>query len=77
MLLANKKVAAYASRGGKYEKEVSPAEPKGKKQEGKTFVYRIHDLPDSEKMESFTRFIRQVWAYNESPAIGPPSSQAH
>ncbi len=57
MLLANKRVAAYASRGGKYEKEVSPAEPKGKKQVGKTFVYRIHDQPDPEKMESFTRFI--------------------
>jgi len=57
MLLANKKVAAYASRGGKYEKEVSQAEPKGKKQAGKTFVYRIHDMPDQEKMESFTRFI--------------------
>jgi ribonuclease R len=57
MLLANRHVAAYASRGGKYEKEVSPAEPKGKKQKGKTFVYRIHDLPDPEKMESFTRFI--------------------
>jgi ribonuclease R len=57
MLLANKRVAAYASRGGKYEREISHAEPKEKKQKGKTFVYRIHDLPDPEKMESFTRFI--------------------
>ena len=57
MLLANKKVAAYASRGGKYEKDISPAEPKNKKQIGKTFVYRIHDVPDPEKMNSFTRFI--------------------
>jgi len=57
MLLANKRVAAYASRGGKYEKEVSKAVPQEKKQKGKTFVYRIHDLPDSEKIESFTRFI--------------------
>lgn len=57
MLLANKRVAAYASRGGKYLKEVKPEEQKGKKQKGKTFVYRIHDLPDPEKMQSFTRFI--------------------
>lgn len=57
MLLANKKVAEYASRGGRYTREVNPQEPKGKKPVGKTFVYRIHDLPDSEKMESFTRFI--------------------
>jgi len=60
MLLANKHVAAYASRGGKYEKEVNKQETPGqgkKKQVGKTFVYRIHDVPDPEKMDSFTRFI--------------------
>ena len=63
MLLANKRVAAYASRGGKYEKEVNSQESKGQpknvknKQVGKTFVYRIHDVPDPEKMNSFTRFI--------------------
>jgi len=57
MLLANKKVAEYATRGGKYENEVNPEELKGKKQVGKTFVYRIHDIPDPEKLESFTRFI--------------------
>jgi ribonuclease R len=60
MLLANKRVAAFASRGGKYEKEAKPQESKGqsgKKEVGKTFVYRIHDVPDPEKMDSFTRFI--------------------
>ena len=57
MLLANKHVAAYASRGGKYAKEVSPRQARGKKPEGKTFVYRIHDRPDPERLESFTRFI--------------------
>ncbi len=57
MLLANKHVAAYASRGGRYAKEVSPDGLKGKKPEGKTFVYRIHDRPDPEKLESFNRFV--------------------
>jgi ribonuclease R len=57
MLLANRRVAEYASRGGRYAKEVSPEEARGKKIKGKTFVYRIHDVPDPEKMESFTRFI--------------------
>jgi len=56
MLLANKRVAAFASRGGKYEKEVNPQEAKGKLK-GKTFIYRIHDVPDPEKMNSFSRFI--------------------
>ena len=70
MLLANKRVAAYASRGGKYEKELKPQEQKGQPQPaelsrqaknnkhmGKTFVYRIHDVPDPEKMNSFASFI--------------------
>jgi ribonuclease R len=57
MLLANRRVAAYASRGGNYQKEAVPPESGRRKKKGKTFVYRIHDLPDPEKMESFTRFI--------------------
>jgi len=55
MLLANKHVAAFAGRGGKYpSKEDRGA---GEKAKAKTFVYRIHDRPDPEKLESFTRFI--------------------
>jgi len=41
MLLANKKVAEYV----------------GKKLKGKTFVYRIHDTPDPEKISNFSHFI--------------------
>lgn len=60
MLLANRRVAEYASRGGKYSREMKEAEKiEGKKKKGKTFVYRIHDLPDQEKLESFTYFIRK------------------
>lgn len=50
MLLANKTVAEFVGK---------PA--KGKK--AKTFVYRIHDLPDPEKMENFATFIRR-FGYN-------------
>lgn len=46
MLLANKTVA-----------EAIGKVPKNKK--AKTFVYRIHDLPDPEKMENFAEFIRR------------------
>jgi len=41
MLLANKRVAEYV----------------GKKLHGKTFVYRIHDRPDPEKISNFSHFI--------------------
>ncbi|MDR1402730.1 MAG: ribonuclease R, partial [Tannerellaceae bacterium] len=46
MLLANKTVAEYVGRI-----------PKGKAP--KTFVYRIHDLPDPDKMEHFAEFVRR------------------
>lgn len=59
MLLANRRVAQYASRGGKYTWEMAESDKIGSKKKGKTFVYRIHDLPDAEKLESFTYFIRK------------------
>ncbi|NDV79825.1 ribonuclease R [Dysgonomonas sp. 511] len=46
MLLANRTVAEFIGNV-----------PKSKK--AKTFVYRIHDLPNSEKMENLSEFIRR------------------
>lgn len=46
MLLANKTVAEFIGKV-----------PKGKTP--KTFVYRIHDVPNSEKMENLSEFIRR------------------
>ncbi len=43
MLLANKKVAEFV----------------GKKLKGKTFVYRVHDKPNPEKIDSFNHFIQR------------------
>jgi ribonuclease R len=43
MLLANKRVAEFV----------------GKKEKGKTFVYRIHDKPNPEKLSSFSYFIKR------------------
>lgn len=43
MLLANRTVAEFV----------------GKSKTPKTFVYRIHDLPNAEKMENFAEFIRR------------------
>jgi ribonuclease R len=46
MLIANKTVAEFVGKV-----------PKGQK--AKTFVYRVHDLPNPEKMENFLQFIRR------------------
>ncbi|MFC2138897.1 ribonuclease R, partial [Bacteroidota bacterium] len=46
MLLANKKVAEFIGKPGQ-----------GK--EAKTFVYRVHDKPNSEKLQTFNKFIKR------------------
>ncbi|MBN1768535.1 MAG: ribonuclease R [Prolixibacteraceae bacterium] len=46
MLLANKEVASFIGK------------PEGRKK-ARTFVYRIHDKPDPEKLESFNNFIHK------------------
>jgi ribonuclease R len=56
MLLANKKVAEFCSEFGK--------EPRPEKVgKGKTFVYRIHDVPNMEKLDSFASFVHK-FGYN-------------
>jgi len=55
MLLANRSVAEFISAGGKYRQDRKGVQKPGQK--SNTFVYRIHDKPDLEKLESFNRFI--------------------
>ena len=55
MLLANKKVAEYVN----------------KTLRGKTFVYRIHDKPDPEKVSSFSHFIKRFGYKLESDEKTP------
>jgi ribonuclease R len=57
MLLANKKVAEYV----------------GKILRGKTFVYRIHDRPDPEKIENFRNFITRFgYKLSDSKKVSLP-----
>ncbi len=58
MLLANRTVSEFINRGGKYRQEIT-ATNADSQQTPKTFVYRIHDKPDPEKLESFNNFIRK------------------
>jgi ribonuclease R len=66
MLLANKRVAEFI---GKCEL----SERKGSK--AKTFVYRVHDLPDPDKFDSFSNFIRR-FGYEANPQAGESVSSA-
>ena len=50
MLLANRMVAELIGKPGEKKKE-------------KTFVYRIHDKPDPDKLNSFNHFIKR-FGYN-------------
>ena len=47
MLLANRKVAEYIGKGSE-------------KRKPKTFVYRVHDEPDPEKLNTFARFVNKL-----------------
>ena len=56
MLLANRKVAELIgdTKGGK------EAKTKGKPKEAKTFVYRVHDEPNPEKLNTFVEFVSKL-----------------
>ena len=55
MLLANRIVAAEIGKGETGKK----SEGEAVKREGKPFVYRVHDVPDPEKLVKLGNFIRQ------------------
>ena len=52
MLLANRTVAEFVATGCK-----GVGEAKGVRKQAKTFVYRVHDEPNQEKVESLRNFI--------------------
>lgn len=54
MLLANRTVAEFVATGCKGVGEV---QPKGARRQAKTFVYRVHDEPNQEKVENLRNFI--------------------
>jgi len=65
MLLANKKVAELIGKPKKIKTEQSTEFAPPVKTNTRTFVYRIHDRPNQEKLESFSYFIRR-FGYNLS-----------
>ena len=66
MLLANKRVAEFIGKRGRGDQNKRDPKENGRnpdKGKGKTFVYRIHDRPRSEKLETFSKFVRK-FGYN-------------
>lgn len=57
MLLANKMVATFINRDCKFIQDAPGAKMDAGK--AKTFVYRIHDNPNVERLESFAQFIQK------------------
>jgi ribonuclease R len=55
MLLANKKVAELIGKP-----KTQNSKPGTKSQEPKTFVYRIHDEPNPEKLNTFVQFLKKL-----------------
>ena len=55
MLLANKKVAELVGKP-----KTQNSKPGTKGQEPKTFVYRIHDEPNPEKLNTFVQFLKKL-----------------
>ena len=58
MLLANKTVAAHIGK---------PKAVKGAKSKAKTFVYRVHDVPNPDKLENFSTFIKKHTYHSYKP----------
>ena len=59
MLLANKRVAELMYHAlNKQEKESQPGQPD--KNPANPFIYRVHELPNPEKLENLTRFLKAL-----------------
>lgn len=56
MLLANKRVAEFIGKAGRADSGGNKGEGSGGKK-GKTFVYRIHDRPKADRLETLSKFV--------------------
>ena len=60
MLLANKKVAEFIGKPSGTKMESGTTSNAAPETKNKTFVYRVHDKPNTEKLESFAYFIKRL-----------------
>jgi ribonuclease R len=60
MLLANKKVAEFIGKPSKAKMDADTSSNAAPETKNKTFVYRVHDKPNTDKLESFAYFIKRL-----------------
>jgi ribonuclease R len=60
MLLANKRVAEMIGRPAGTKMDADTHSNEAPKTKPKTFVYRIHDKPNTDKLESFAYFVKRL-----------------
>jgi ribonuclease R len=60
MLLTNKRVAEFIGKPSGTKMEAGTSSNAAPETKNKTFVYRIHDKPNSEKLEAFAYFIKRL-----------------
>ncbi len=60
MLLANKKVAEFIGKPSRTRMNADTSSNAAPETKNKTFVYRVHDKPNTEKLESFAYFIKRL-----------------
>lgn len=60
MLLANKTVAEYIGKSGKTGTSGASGKTGTSGKPGKTFVYRVHDEPNPEKLNTFVEFVAKL-----------------
>ncbi len=76
MLLANRRVAEFVHYGCKYIQERKSKPQESNKEKAKAFVYRIHDNPDPQKLESFASFIKK-FGYTIQPGPGKKAANSY
>jgi len=60
MLLANKRVAEFIGKPSGTQMSADTKSNEPPKTKPRTFIYRIHDKPNNEKLESFAYFIKRL-----------------
>ncbi|KKK82161.1 hypothetical protein LCGC14_2806160, partial [marine sediment metagenome] len=60
MLLANKRVAEFIGKPSGFKMDANTSSDAAPKTKSRTFIYRVHDKPKPDRLESFAYFIKRL-----------------